>query len=287
MATRYFLLSALLPVLVSCRSATPRTEPEPITPEKTSPLPASPELSPHDSWLLQPTEHQYKYRSSTISSVIMDQGTASLRDSTALTTDFSVSISRNTRGASYSVTVEGLSLASASRVSPSVVPALPSPVSFSGRIEMNQISFSTPADCNTQVSSVFPVIQRLLILPPLQLRRGQTWTDSTSALACSGSIPVTLTALRQYRVVGETNSGGRSGLLLERLDKTTSAGEGSEGQHRVQLKSEGTGQTQLLIDPLTGALLEATGTNTTLATVTASGRSQKFTQLSREHVLQR
>ncbi len=286
MAIRHFFLSAVLIIAASCRSAT-RNEPEPVSPENPSPAAPSPELSPRDSWNLQPTEHQHRYRSSTISSVTMEQGPVSLRDSTALITDFSLSITRNARGASYLATIEGLTLTTASRTSPSAVPGLSSPVSFTGSIETSQISLTTPVDCNNQVSSTLPVIQRSLILPPFQLRRGQAWTDSTSTAACSGAIPVTLTALRQYRVVGETSNAARSGLLLERLDKTTSAGEGAEGQHRVQLLSEGTGRMQLLIDPVTGALLEATGTNTTVATVTASGRSQKFTQISREHVVQR
>lgn len=287
MATRNFLLSAFLIVIASCRSAPSRTEPAPVTPENPSPLPPSAELSARDSWLLQPTEHPYKYQASTISSVVMNQGTASLRDSTALTLDFSVSIDRNARGASYAITVDSMSLTLANRLSPLVVTNLASPVSFTGQIEANQISLTTPAGCNNQVSSTIPVIQRSLILPPLQLRKGQTWTDSTTGPACSGSIPVTLTASRQYRVTGEVNSGPRRGLLLERIDRTTSSGEGSEGQHRVQLKSEGTGQTMLLIDPVTGALIEATGTNTTLAVVTTSGRSQQFTQTSRERIVQR
>lgn len=287
MATRNFLLSALLIVTTSCLSAPSRTEPAPVIPENPSPLSPSTELSSRDFWLLQPTEHAYKYRASTISSVVMDQGTGSLRDSTALTLDFSVSINRNPRGASYAVTVDGMSLTPANRLSALAMTNLPSPVSFAGHIEASQISLSTPADCNSQVTSTLPVIQRSFILPPLQLSKGQTWTDSTTGPACSGSIPVTLTALRQYRVTGEVNSGARRGLLLERLDRTTSSGEGSQGQHRVQLRSEGTGQTQLLIDPVTGALIEATGTNTTLAVVTASGRSQKFTQISREQIIQR
>lgn len=288
MAIKYFFFSALLTIATtSCRSAAPRNEPEPVSPENPPPIAPSPDLSSRNTWIIQPTEQQYKYRSSTISSIVMEQGTISLRDSTSLTTDFSISLSRNARGASYSITVEGLSLTSAGHISPLDLSGLSSPVSLTGRIETNQISLSTPANCNNQVSSTFPVIQRSLILPPLQLRKGQTWTDSTSTAACSGSIPVMLTALRQYRVVGETNNAAHSGLLLERLDKTTSTGEGAEGQHRVQLKSEGTGQTQLLINPVTGTLLEATGTNTTLATVTTSGRSQKFTQISREHVVRR
>lgn len=287
MTIRYRHLLVFLAFLTSCRTAASRTEPEPVTGGDSSPPPSSAELSSHTSWTLQPDEQQHRYRSSTISSVMMDQPSAIPRDSTTLTTNFTVSIRRDSRGASYSVTVEGLSLTSASRLSPVVVSDFPSPVLFTGRFEKGQYSLDPPADCSNQVSSVISTIQRSLIIIPVQLRRSQSWTDSTSTAACSGPIPVTLTALRHYRVVGEIADGTHSGILLERVDKTSSFGEGSEGQHRIQLRTEGTGNTQFLIDPLTGTLLEATGVNTTLATVTTSGRSQRFSQTSREQVTRR
>ena len=277
---RFFLLPALL---ISCRSPASRTEPESVSPE-TRPSAPPPQLSSRNSWILQPTSQPNRYRSSTISVVAMNQGAVSLQDSTLLTASFTVSISRDTKGASYSATLESLSLTAGNRTLQEPAFTLPSPFSFTGRLEASQLSLNTPLDCSNQTSSILPVIRRSLVVVPLQLQRGQIWTDSTSSMACSGSIPVTLTALQSYRVIGETNTGAYSGILLERLDKTTSTGEGVDGQHRVQLRSEGSGQTQLLIDPVIGVLLEATGKNTTIATVISSGRSQRFTQTSREHV---
>lgn len=285
MTVRHRYLLVFLAFITSCRTAGSRTEPEPVIRGDSSLSPLSPQFSPRASWILQPDERRHRYRSSTVSSVVMDQLSATLRDSTTLMTDFTVSISRDSQGTSYSITVEDLSLTSASKSSPVVVSEFSSPISFTERLEKGQYSLDPPADCSTQVSVALSTIQRSLILIPIQLQRGQSWMDSTSTATCSGSIPVTLTALRHYRVVGETTDGARRGLLLERVDKTSSVGEGTEGQHRIQLRTEGTGNMELLIDPQTGGLLKATGANTTLATVTTSGRSQRFTQTSREQLL--
>ena len=284
MTVRHRYLLVFLAFITSCRTAGSRTEPEPVIRGDSSLSPLSPQFSPRASWILQPDERRHRYRSSTISSIVMDQPSAEPRDSTTLMTNFTVSANRDSRGVLYSITVEGLSLTSASKPSPVVVSEFSSPISFTERLERGQYSLDPPADCNTQVGIALSAIQRSLVLIPIQLQRGQSWVDSTSTAACSGSIPVTLTALRHYRVMGEITNGTRKGLLLERVDKTSSVGEGSEGQHRIQLRTEGTGNTQILIDPLTGALLKATGANTTLVTVTTSGRSQRFTQTSREQL---
>ena len=284
MKTKYLAFWPFLILTASCRSPASRTQPEPVIAENPPPGLPPRHLSSHDSWFLHPVDQQHRYRSSTVSTIVMDQPATSLHDSTLLTADFTLSLNRESRPASYSVTIQTFLLKALTRVSSSTVFELSSPVSFTGHLEPGQMSLSIPVDCSSQVSSALSTIRRSLVLAPLQLRRGQVWSDSTSLVACSGSIPVTLIVVQSYRVIGETSSGDRNGILLERSDKTISAGEGADGQHRIQLKSEGTGQVQLLIDSVTGVLLEATGANTTLATVTSSGRSQRFTQATREHI---
>jgi hypothetical protein len=107
-----------------------------------------------------------------------------------------------------------------------------------------------------------------------------TWSDSTTANLCSGSIPITSITSRNFRVIGEVNRG----LLIERQERTKSTGEGAQGQHRITLQSSGTGTAQLIIDPQTGTLLESTGVHTASVVVTASGRDRQFTQTTREQV---
>lgn len=274
-------------VVAGCHRAPVQNEPEPVTGEPPSAMPSLPKVSTTDSWSIRPSSQQHRYRSTTVSIVTAPDVVPVLRDSTSSTADFSLSVSRDTKGASYSAIIETLSVSGGARVSGSAVIALSFPVTLAGRFDPGQLTTISVPECGTAASSAVPIIQRSIALFPLQLRRGQTWTDSTSSTVCSGSIPVTLTALRSYRVIGETDTGGRSGILLERQDRTLSTGEGSEGQHRVQLKGEGAGQSQILIDSDTGVLIETTGTNTTTLTVTTSGRSQRFTQTSREHVVER
>ena len=264
-----------------------QNEPGPVTGEPPSAVPSLPIVSTTDSWSIRPSSQQHRYRSTTVSIVTAADAAPVLRDSTSSTADFSLSVSRDTKGASYSAVIETLSVSGGARISGSSAIALSSPVTFAGRFDPGQLTTISAPECGTTASSAVPIIQRSILLFPLQLRRGQTWTDSTLSTVCSGSIPVTLTAVRSYRVIGETDTGGRGGILLERLDRTLSAGEGSEGQHRVQLRGGGAGQSQLLIDSSTGTLIETTGTNTTTVTVTTSGRSQRFTQTSREHIIER
>jgi hypothetical protein len=80
--------------------------------------------------------------------------------------------------------------------------------------------------------------------------------------------------------MGETDKG----ILIERQDRTVSAGEGTQGQHRVRLRSDGTGTAQLIVDSRTGSLIESTGTYVTSVVVTASRRERKFTQTTRERI---
>jgi len=146
------------------------------------------------------------------------------------------------------------------------------------------LTVDSSLDCNNEVSSIVPLIQRALVMPPIQLQKDLTWTDSTDTSICSGPVPVLLTGVKHYRVIGETRQGIIPAILIERQDRTVSAGEGTEGQHRIQIKSQGTGRSSIFIDAQTGALLDMTTVNSTTVTVTVSGRTRQFVQSSRERI---
>lgn len=292
MLNRYSVLSLLL-ILAACHAASSRIEPKPVPEDSPSPTPAVPEFSARGTWVIMPTNERHRYRSTTSSIIAFDDVNSPVRDSTSASIDYSIAVSREAEGGSYSATLETLSVHGGNRA---VLPAsnIHLPFSFTGHFESGKLTVDPPTqqvapltDCTNQISSALPTVHRSIVMVPLQLRKDMTWTDSTSINVCSGAIPVMLTALRTYRVLGETSVSGHQQIVLERLDKALSTGEGSEGQHRIQLRSEGSGQTQLLINASTGSLIEATGTNTTTITVTTSGRSQRFVQASREHVSER
>jgi hypothetical protein len=294
MPNRFFISLSLLVSLSACHSTSGRTEPEPVISETPpSRVPASVPLSSRTSWVLQPDSELHRYSSTTSSTVESAEPGSPIRDSTTLLIDFSLTLSRRHHGAAYSAVLERLSIYGGNRISPEAG-EYHLPFSFTGRVESGQLvldpingQVSSAPDCSTQISSAFPAISRAILVLPLQLQKDLTWTDSASTSICSGSLPVILTTVRSYRVIGETETGTKPVVLLVRQDKTFSNGEGTNGQHRIQLRTEGSGQTQLLVATRTGSLIEATGTNTTTLTVTTSGRTQKFVQISREHVIER
>ena len=135
--------------------------------------------------------------------------------------------------------------------------------------------------CSNPAVSTLNVIQRSVVILPTLLTQGMTWRDSTTAIGCSGSIPVTTVSIRNYRVVGEADVSGRPAIAIERTEKTLSSGEGSENQHRILLKTEATGTARIFVDRTSGALLSSEGEQHADIVVTA-GRAQRFKQTVKE-----
>jgi hypothetical protein len=252
------------------------TRPEPVS----EPIAAS--VSTRTVWVLSPDSRPYRYHSSTETLLELSDPAASESINTAV--DFSLSVSRNSNGISYSATLESISVQGGPKTGSA--PAVPQlPLSLKGELREGrltaEIESSQPApvmNCSTEALSAASAVQRALLQIPASLRKDMTWTDSTTAILCSGSIPVNTTILHEYRVTGET---GR-GILIERQDRTVSSGQGIQDQHRIRLRTEGSGSTQLIIDSVSGGLVESNGTHTASVTVTASGKDQKFTQTTRE-----
>lgn len=133
-------------------------------------------------------------------------------------------------------------------------------------------------DCQNLALNRMSAVQRNLVRPPATISQGQTWTDSATVTSCSGSMPVEITTIRAYRVLGET--GGV--VTIERSDRMVAAGQGAQGQHRITLQAQGTGLARLDLDRLTGELSEASGEFRSEVTVGSSGRLQHFRQTVRE-----
>ena len=277
--TRYLQIFLALFFLVSCRgSSSTGAGPSPvITPE---PSPSAPRVGAKDRWTIIPASTRHRFTSVISTSIELQETTGIQRDSLTSSFTYSLGTQRSGETISYSATVESMSLRGGNRITPSVS-TLTSPFSFSGQIEKSRISIdSTFADCSNDALASVQVVQRALLVTPPVLHKDMTWSDSVSSAVCSGSIPVITTAIRNYRVIGETPQG----ILIERHDRTTATGEGSQGQHLIRLKTEGSGTTQITIDSETGELIQATAASSTTAMITASGREQRFVQTVRERI---
>ena len=290
MSLRYRFFLAVL--CTACRSSTPGEAP---SPDIRGPAEIPTELNPTVSaWSISPTSQEHRYISVTraiLETVGLPQST---RDTIISTVNFSTSITRDITPPSYSARIEAVSTQGGTRIRAAVPPAdIPIPFVFTGRLEPNRITLELPkaqtdisGSCVNEALAAVPVVQRSLVLVPLQLRTGLTWMDSTTASVCSGPMLVSLTSVRIYMVKGQAVVRGRTAILLEQQNRTSFAGEGAQEQHRIRVRGDGTGKSQLAVDAVTGALIDVTADNTTLLTITASGRDQRFTQTSYERVTQ-
>ena len=275
----------------ACRPLAPGGAP---SPDAGNPLPApikrpSTELL---AWSISPVNQEHSYTSVT-SAFLESMGSLPLsRDTVTSTVQFSLSVSRNVAPPAYSARIESISIQGGTRTkdSASVFTNL-LPFAFSGRVEATRITLDPlepQADlltaCTSELAAVIPTIQRSLVLVPLQLREGLTWTDSVVATVCSGPLQTSLSTVRTYLVKGQTALHGQSVILLEQQNRTSFTGEGTQQQHRIRARGSGSGRAQIAIDAKTGVLVEAASDHTTALTITSSGRDQGFTQTSRERV---
>jgi hypothetical protein len=232
------------------------------------------------SWTFTPdySPHSYIFVEST--TVVLD----SRRDSSVTQTAFTVTYRPSDTHTAVRGTIEQISMASEAPIE-----ALP--VSFSGTLRNGGFTIDsirneplpTVLTCNSSALSRLSAVRRTLFVPPPGISRNQVWTDSSTVPACSGTIPVQVTSVRTYRVIGESD--GK--VVVDRQDRIVASGEGAQGQHRVTIQSRGSGSSRLLIDPMTGALTSATGISQLEVAVGASGRVQRFVQVVRDHVASR
>jgi len=273
----------------ACAPSGVGTPPSPSTENTENPEVSRPVLPGPVSWKLEPSAIEHTYLAVTGTELRLDDSTTTLRDALGTRTEFRISVSRQPRSSSILATVNSFTLQSGSRTGLPEIP-LQLPFSAAGRLENNKLTFtpsanhSSATDCSNTAVFTLSVIPRSFVLAPLELHTGMTWTDSTSVELCSGSIPIVVTSVRNFRILGESLSGATPVILLEKCEKLHSAGEGSSGQHRVLLNSEGSGVGQVAIDRATGLLVDDTSTYTAIVSIRSSGRDQRFTQIVKEHV---
>ena len=259
-------------------SSSPAPRPEPERPASQPRTPAVDSRS--SSWTFSPDPTPQSYAAVESTTVIL----GARRDSSVTQTVFTIRI----RPGGERPTIIGTIDRIAGRDS---MPNDVLPVSFAGNLQAGSLivdsiggrRIPTILPCDSPAVSQLSVIRRALFTPPLTLAQNQSWTDSSTVPACSGTIPVQITSVRTYRVIGESDGE----LLVERRDRTFSSGEGAQGQHRMTIQARGTGSSQLRLDRRTGEVVSAAGVSQTEIDVGSSGRSQRFVQTVQSRVTRR
>ena len=274
-----FLLST------ACARGTPILEPSPDVS-----LPSSPAISPSArAWTVVPDGEPHTYTSRATTTLELRTDTGAVRDSFTVITEFGARVEQSEAASRIAGSINRLDRQSHIRaLDAEAVAGLP--LQFTGRILSGGLvldsvagrAIGIVADCENPGLNQMAVVQRNLPVVPLVLRTGMSWTDSSTVATCTGSVPVRLTTVRSYTVLGEGRNSGTPVIALDRTEKITAIGEGAQGQHRIGVQAAGTGSARIFIQPGTGLLELNEGEYRTEVLVRSSGRLQRFVQAVRE-----
>jgi hypothetical protein len=292
--SRYQLIVVVLLGSLACTR--PSTVPEPPLPstQASSPEPIESRSGERRSsrfWQISPTSETQHYTTSVTTSIQQSAATQITMDSVTTKAQYDVSITHSANSVSLTGSIQAFSVQAGNRIGSDA--GLSSfPISFNGSIRTHELrldvintdrSTTPPAlSCGTPSRTALTVVQRNLFVTPLQLQSGMTWQDSLVSNSCSGSLELNLAITRNYKVVGESTSDGISVIVIDLIEKTLSAGEGSQDQHRLIIKGEGVKSGRLYVDEKTGALFSLSSETRTILQIQTSGKTQQFLQISKE-----
>ena len=286
MVGRFFRLALSL-LAISCTRAA--SAPEPVLgPDTGTPTTAPPAASSGKSWTITPGTQPRRYVSTASITLELLSDTAAVRDVITQRARFTLLTASASGSTSFLGSIDALTTDAGARIESTGAPVA-FPVTFTGHIAnravildaLNGQSRKSQTECSDPALSALSVVHRNIIILPAQLLQGMTWTDSTSISGCNGNIPVTTLSIRTYRVLGEAESEGRPAILIDRIEKTFSTGEGSENQHRILITTEGTGAGKIYVDRASGMLLDSEGEQRADITL-RGGRLQRFRQTVKE-----
>ncbi|MGH7250066.1 MAG: hypothetical protein ACREGC_03760, partial [Minisyncoccia bacterium] len=90
------------------------------------------------------------------------------------------------------------------------------------------------------------------------------------------------TVIRTLNVVGESELEGRPVLVIDENERTFSKGEGSQGQHQINIETQGSTKGRLYFDRDSGQMLSLNSSNKTSISIKSSARFQHFSENSTE-----
>jgi hypothetical protein len=241
------------------------------------------------TWRINPVAEAEKY-SSVLTTQIQQTGNSGKQDSLTVTTLYSVSIDRATDVTSLTGKIEAFTVQAGEQIGSSAS-EIQSPVFFSGKFTGQELELESLTSTNHTYSltcddvslTSLATVYRNTFISPLEIFSGQTWQDSTSYTVCSGSLPLSVVSIRNYRLAGETILDGIPALIISQNEKTFSRGEGSQGQHKILVEARGTTTRRLYLDRNSGILLSSSADSKTMLSIRTSGRVENFVEISKEN----
>ncbi|HZK79159.1 MAG TPA: hypothetical protein VFC35_09630 [Gemmatimonadaceae bacterium] len=262
--------------------------PSPISsPRETSNPSAAPEARAK-TWRIIPTSASQTYTSVLASSIHQSDGSDARDDSLIVTSTYSISIQRSADTISITGSINDFRIDVHGRLLSvdSIQPKLP--LSFTGKITTTRIRLQTTDKVQSQTlcddisQTPLGIVQRNVFTIPIEVTNEQSWRDSTTSAICNGSLPISVTTLRSYQLIGTAQLDGVSVLVIDQKERALSSGEGSQGQHRIFIQTLGNTTRRLYADKTSGLLIASKAESKVELSIQSSGRVQHFIQTSTE-----
>lgn len=159
---------------------------------------------------------------------------------------------------------------------------LPVPFAAVGSDEAGVPRIEVPPSgaCGLAAISLQP-LRELFVSPPPRLVVGTSWSDSSSYAICRDSIPLAVTSVRRYRVVGAERRADGVVVVVDRTSRVILLGEGVQFGERLSLAAEGSGSMRLELDPASSTIRAARGDADLTMTMRGRRRSQELRQHTR------
>lgn len=134
--------------------------------------------------------------------------------------------------------------------------------------------------CGLAAATLQP-LRELFVSTPDRLVVGTSWSDSSRYAVCRDSIPLAVTSVRRYRVVGAERRSAAVVVVVDRTSSVSLVGEGVQFGEKISLAAEGSGTMRIELDPASSTVVAAQGEAELKMTMRGRRRSQELRQHTR------
>ncbi|HVZ49611.1 MAG TPA: hypothetical protein VG916_12570 [Gemmatimonadaceae bacterium] len=132
--------------------------------------------------------------------------------------------------------------------------------------------------CATPAAAALLPVEDLLFSIPDSVFPGLTWSDSSVTPVCRSGVRLSVFVVRTFHCRGLPSSDLTAGLVIDRTSHAVVTATVVRGTDTTRVHGSGSGTMTLAVDPVTGALLGATGTSQLDLTVRSATKIQQSRQ---------
>lgn len=129
-------------------------------------------------------------------------------------------------------------------------------IAFEGSSFTGAPTGSGPA-CPSPGAAAFDAARDLWVRWPPRVAEGERWRDSATVALCRDGVPLTMTLVRDYRLVAVEGDSIAPVLVIERATRTTLGGRGAIRGDSTTVSGTGTGSATLRVNAASGWIVSA------------------------------